>query len=545
MLHISKWKAIPVLLIILFGVVFSSPNLVSDSTRTAYFPEMLQPLVKGLDLQGGTHVVLEVDSKKFKTELLKQLIGDLRNTLRNVVKVRYTGLGLKSDSSVGVNIKDIADVEKVLPELRRLTIDNTGAGIGGDLSQSIGFGGPPPNIYDMTVDENRITFTFVQTGLNAKIGSAISAIVKILGDRINSLGTTEPTIQRQGVDRILVQVPGLQNSERLISILGQTAKLKFQLICDSQPSAQGQRPPLNCEAWPLEENPDELMWVKTARADVVSGELLVDAQPAFDQQNGQPIVSFRFNTKGGVQFGDLTRRNVGRQFAIVLDGKVMSAPVIQTAILGGSGQISGSFTVEQANDLALVLRSGALPAELTIVEQRSVGPSLGKDSVAAGFAASVIGLIAVLIFMLFSYRLFGIFANLALIANLFLLIGVLSALGATLTLPGIAGIVLTMGMAVDSNVLVFERIREELRAGRGPLNSIEIGFQKALATILDANITTFIAAVVLFGLGSGPIKGFAVTLGLGILTTVFTAFTFNRIVVAFWVARTRPKTVPL
>ncbi len=544
MLHISKWKSIPILLTILFGIVFSSPNLVSDSVRNAYFPDVLQPLVKGLDLQGGTHVVLEVESGKFRKDLQKQLISDLRHTLRNVVKVRYSGLGLKNDQTVGVNIKDIADVEKVLPELRRLTIDNTG-GLGDGIGQSIGFGGPAPNIYDMKVEGTRITFTFVEAGLNAKIGSAITAIVKILGDRINSLGTTEPTIQRQGVDRILVQVPGLQNSQRLINILGQTAKLKFQLVCDSQPTAQDQRPPLNCEAWPRDDDPNQVTWVKTARADVVSGEYLVDAQPAFDQQNGEPIVSFRFNTKGGVQFGDLTRKNVGRQFAIVLDGKIMSAPVIQTAILGGSGQISGSFTVEQANDLALVLRSGALPAELTIVEQRSVGPSLGKDSVSAGLAASIIGLIAVLAFMLVSYRLFGVFANLALIANLFLLVGVLSALGATLTLPGIAGIVLTMGMAVDSNVLVFERIREELRAGRGPLNSIEIGFQKALATILDANITTFIAAVVLFGLGSGPIKGFAVTLGLGILTTVFTAFTFNRLVVAFWVARRRPKTIPL
>ena len=543
MFQLSKWKTIPILLTVLIGVVFSSPNLVSENIRNEYFPKALQPLVLGLDLQGGTHVLLEVDGKKFKKELLKQLISDIRNTLRNTVKVRYTGLGLKNDNSVGVTIKDVADVEKVLPELRKLTVDNSG-GLGG-LGQSIGFGAQQANIYDLAVDGNRITFTFVEAGLNAKIGSAITAIVKILGDRINSLGTTEPTIQRQGVDRIIIQVPGLDNSKRLIDIVSKTAKLKFQLVCDSQPTAANQRPPLNCEAWPREDDPNQIMWVKTGSRDVVSGEYLVDAQPAFDQRNGQPIVSFRFNTKGGVQFGDLTRTNVGRQFAIVLDGKVMSAPVIQTAILGGSGQISGSFTVEQANDLALVLRSGALPAELTIVEERSVGPSLGKDSVTAGLEASALGLFAVLAFMLVSYRLFGVFANLALIANLFLLVGTLSALGATLTLPGIAGIVLTMGMAVDSNVLVFERIREEIRAGRGPLNSIEIGFQKALATILDANITTFIAAVVLFGLGSGPIKGFAVTLGLGILTTVFTAFTFNRLVVAFWVARRRPKTVPL
>ena len=544
MFQLSKWKTIPILLTILFGVVFSSPNLVSKNFREAYFPEFLNPLVKGLDLQGGTHVVLEVDGRKFKTELLKQLVGDLRHNLRNVVKVRYTGLGVKSGGIVSVTIKNAEDVEKVLPQLRQLTVDNSAAGFGG-LGQSMGFGGPGANIYDMSVEGNRISFSFVEAGLNAKIGSAIKAIVKILGDRINSLGTTEPTIQRQGVDRILVQVPGLQNSQRLISILGQTAKLKFQLACDSQPTGAGQRPPLNCEAWPRKENPAQTMWVQTGRKAVVSGEYLTDAQPGFDQRDGQPIVTFRFNTKGGVAFGDLTRKNVGRQFAIVLDGEVMSAPVIQTAILGGSGQISGNFTVPEANDLALVLRSGALPAELTIVEQRSVGPSLGADSVSAGLMASIIGLIAILAFMLLSYRLFGIFANLALIANLFLLVGVLSALGATLTLPGIAGIVLTMGMAVDSNVLVFERIREEVRSGRGPLNSIEIGFQRALATILDANITTFIAAVVLFGLGSGPIKGFAVTLGLGIMTTVFTAFTFNRLIVAFWVARKRPKTVPL
>lgn len=542
MFQLSKWKTIPILLTILFGVVFSSPNFVSETYHKEHFPKFLSRLVMGLDLQGGTHVALEVDGKKFKLELQKQLVSEIRDVLRKVVKVRYTGgVRIHSNGAVIINIKNLEDVEKALPELRKLTIDNSSNG----LSQTMGFGGPATNLYNMEVDGKRVSFTFEEAGLNVKYGAAIEAILPILGERINSLGTTEPTIQRQGIDRILVQVPGLDDSEQLIKILGTTAKLKFQLACDSQPTGAGQRPPLNCEAWPMEENPAQSMWVQTGRDEVVSGENLVDAQPGFDQQNGQPIVSFRFNTKGGVEFGNLTRKNVGRQFAIVLDSQVMSAPVIQTAILGGSGQISGNFSVKEANSLALVLRSGALPAELTVVEERSVGPSLGIDSVVAGFKASSIGLAAVLVFMLMSYRLFGVFANLALVANLFLLIGVLSALGATLTLPGIAGIVLTMGMAVDSNVLVFERIREEIRAGRGPLNSIEIGFQKALATILDANITTFIAAVVLFGLGSGPIKGFAVTLGLGILTTVFTAFTFNRLVVAFWVARRRPKTVPL
>lgn len=541
MFQLSKWKTIPILLTVLLGIVFTSPNLVSKEIRDAYFPEFLHPLVKGLDLQGGTHVMLEVDSKKFKTELLKQLVGDIRNVLRNEVKVRYTGLGVKPGGAVAVNIKNPADVDKVVSALQRLTVDDSA----NTLTPSLGFGGPAAKLYGMKVEGTRITFSFVQAGLNAKIGSAVDAIIRILGDRINSLGTTEPTIQRQGADRIMVQVPGLDNSARLIAVVSKTAKLKFQLACDTQPARTGERPPLDCEAWPRKENPATSMWVQTSRRAVVSGEHLVDAQPGFDQRNGEPIVTFRFDTKGGVAFGELTRNNVHRQFAIVLDGVVVSAPVIQTAILGGSGQISGNFTVPEANDLALVLRSGALPAELVVVEERSVGPSLGKDSVKAGFMASVIGLIAILVFMVISYRLFGIFANLALIANLFLLVGVLSGIGATLTLPGIAGIVLTMGMAVDSNVLVFERIREEIGAGRGPLNSIEIGFQRAFATILDANITTFIAAAVLFALGSGPVKGFAVTLGLGIMTTVFTAYTFNRLIVAIWVARTRPKTVPL
>ena len=543
MFQLSKWKTIPILLVVFFGLLFSLPNALSDKTL-ASFPSFLptSKMVLGLDLQGGSHIVLEVDGKKFKNDLLKQLIGDLRHVVRNKVKVRYSGIGKKSADTVGITIKNQADVERVLPEFRKLTRDITASG---GMGQVLGLGGPSAALYDMNVDGNKITFTFNQAGLNAKIGLAIEHILKILGDRINGLGTTEPTIQRQGVDRILVQVPGLQDPKELKKIIGQTAKLTFQLACDSQPTAEGQQPPLDCEALPQKNRGGQMMWVKTNRADVVSGETLTDAQPGFDSRDGQPVVNFRFNTAGGLQFAELTRKNVKRQFAIVLDKEIISAPVIQTAILGGSGQISGNFTVEEAKSLAIVLRSGALPAEITIVEERTVGPSLGKDSVRAGLMASIIGLIGVLIFMAFTYRLFGIFANLALLANLGLLVGILSALGATLTLPGIAGIVLTMGMAVDSNVLVFERIREEVQAGRGPLNSIETGFQRALATILDANFTTFIAAVVLFGLGSGPIKGFAVTLGLGILTTVFTAFTFTRLVVAFWVNRKRPKTVPL
>jgi protein-export membrane protein SecD len=295
----------------------------------------------------------------------------------------------------------------------------------------------------------------------------------------------------------------------------------------------------------MKEEPQQMLWVQTSSAATVDGADLNDAQAGFDSRNNEPIVNFRFNQKGALRFGRLTTDNVGKPFAIVLDNQVISAPRINEPILGGSGQISGNFTTEEANSLAIVLRSGALPARLIPVEQRTVGPSLGSDSIKAGAIASVIALVAVMVFMLIAYGLFGIFANVALIVNLVLLIGIMSVAGFTLTLPGIAGIVLTMGIAVDSNVLVFERIREEWRHGRTALNSIDTGFRAALATVLDSNITSFIAAVVLFGVGSGPVRGFAIAHAIGIITTVFTAFTFTRLIVAWWVRTTKPKEVPL
>ncbi len=540
MFQLSYWKTLPILAMVLLGILFSLPNIYPESFRQSlpgFIPS--SKLVLGLDLQGGSHIVLEIEKTKFKQDLLKQLVGDIRQKLREN-KIRYTGLRRIGSDAVTVTIKNPEDMDKILPKLKRLRMDTSG----GLLNMGIG-AGASTEIYKVTVDGQKVSYHFTEAGLNNKIGQAIGASLKIITLRINSLGTTEPVIQRQGIDRILVQVPGLKDPDRLKKLLGKTAKLTFQLVCDSQPTGENQRPPLDCEELAQKNVPGVPLWVKTSRRDSVDGANLVDSQPGFDSRNGEPIVTFRFNTKGGLDFGRLTRDNVGRPFAIVLDREVVSAPVIQTPILGGSGQISGRFTVQEANDLAIVLRSGALPAELTIVEQRTVGASLGADSVKHGFEAAVLGLILVVIFMFVTYGLFGIFANLALFANLAMLIGVLSGLGATLTLPGIAGIVLTMGMAVDSNVLVFERIREEVRAGRSPLNSIDTGFQRALGTVLDANITTLIAAVVLFALGSGPVKGFAVTLGVGIVTTVFTAFTFTRLIVALWVIRYRPKTVPM
>jgi protein-export membrane protein SecD len=535
MLNFPRWKTLSIIFSVILGVIFALPNVV-DRQAWSKVPLLhdLQPMVLGLDLQGGSHVLLEVDRADLENQLSKQLIGDIRQTLREQ-KIAYSGLG-RSGLGVTVRITNPADVDRARSALGR-------------LSQPIDTGlfgsGAINNEFNIRRDGQLITFELTRAGLEAKIGRAIQQSLEIIGRRINALGTTEPTIQRQGVDRILIQVPGLQDPERLKALLGQTAKLQFRLVCEAQPQSAGERPPAECEEVPDQDNPEQVLWVQTSSRATVDGEDLTDAQPTFDNRTNEPIVSFRFNQKGALRFGKLTQENVGRPFAIVLDNKVVSAPVINEAILGGTGQISGRFTTQEANDLAIVLRSGALPAKLTVVEERTVGPSLGSDSIRAGVFATLIGTIGVLIFMLVGYGFFGLIANLALFANLAMLIGLLSLLGATLTLPGIAGLLLTLGMAVDSNVLVFERVREEWRRGRTPVSAIETGFREALATVVDANVTTFIAVAVLFGLGSGPVRGFAVTLGLGIITTVFTAFTLTRLIIAYWLWSYRPKEVPL
>jgi preprotein translocase subunit SecD len=379
-----------------------------------------------------------------------------------------------------------------------------------------------------------------------RIRQAVEQSVQIVEKRVNELGTVEPSIQRQGVDRVLVQVPGLQDPSRLKELLGKTAKLTFRLVDQTVPIDQalrGQVPP-DSELLKSTKAENNQPYVIEKRV-VVSGEDLTDAQPGFDQRNGEPIVSFKFNNNGARRFAQITQENVGKPFAIVLDNEVISAPVIREPILGGSGQISGSFTVQAANDLAILLRAGALPAPLQIIEERTVGPGLGQDSIEKGKMSSYVGAAMVIIFMFLTYGLFGLFANIAVAINVAMIFGVLSLLNATLTLPGIAGIVLTVGIAVDSNVLIYERIREEVRGGRSPIMAIDAGFARALATILDSNITTFIAAAVLFFIGTGPVRGFAVTLGIGIVTTVFTAYTLTRLIVAMWVRWWRPKTVPI
>jgi protein-export membrane protein SecD len=536
MLNFPRWKALSIFFAVVLGMIFALPNLVNhDTWQRLPLVNGLKPLVLGLDLQGGSHVLLEVDRNELEGQLAKQLIADIRQTLREQ-KITYTGLGRVS-KGVSVRITNPEQGDRAMEALRRLS-QPVSAGL-------FGSAGNLNNDFEIRRDNDLIVFGITQAGLDAKIGRAIQQSLEIITKRINALGTTEPTIQRQGVDRILIQVPGLQDPNRLKALLGQTAKLQFRLVCESQPQSETDRPPPDCEEVADRDNQQQKLWVQTSSRATVDGEDLTDAQPTFDRRSNEPVVSFRFNQKGSLRFGKLTQENVGKPFAIVLDNRVVSAPVINEPILGGTGQISGRFTTQEASDLAIVLRSGALPAKLTVVEERTVGPSLGSDSIRAGVIATLIGTLGVVVFMLVGYGFFGLIANIALFANLAMLVGLLSALGATLTLPGIAGLLLTLGMAVDSNVLVYERIREEWRGGRSPVSAIETGFRAALATIVDANLTTFIAVAVLFGLGSGPVRGFAVTLGLGIATTVFTAFTLSRLIIAYWLSWSRPKTVPL
>jgi len=381
--------------------------------------------------------------------------------------------------------------------------------------------------------------------MQQRLNNAMQQSIEIVRRRIDETGVREPTIQRQGERRIVVQLPGINNPERMKDILGKTARLTFRLV-DVGVSPQSRDIPPGSEVLPADEtgpNGEPVRRYVVRKRVMVSGENLTDASATFQQ--GQPVVAFSFDTVGARRFGQVTQENVNRPFAIVLDGKVISAPRIQEPILGGNGVITGNFTVQEAQDLALLLRAGALPAPLKILEERTVGPGLGHDSVRAGEFASVLALVAVVVFMGAAYGLFGVLADIALIANLILIMAALSALQATLTLPGIAGIVLTLGMAVDANVLIFERIREEAGNRRGPVSAVDAGYRRALTTIFDANITTLIAAVLLFYFGSGPVKGFAVTLAIGLVTSMFTAIMVTRLMVAGWIRRRRPQALPI
>jgi preprotein translocase subunit SecD len=540
MLRFEPWKIILIALVSLAGLIYTAPNFFSEE-QLADLPGWVpqRQIVLGLDLQGGSYLLLEVDTSAVQAERLENLSADVRAALRSRDleggPVGYTGLGI-SQGDVVVRIRKPEDETRALEALKGLATDVSANLFTGAAEQ------------DMTVtlgEGGKITLAPTEASSLEQARSAVAQSIEIVRRRIDELGTTEPSIQRQGDNRIVVEVPGLDDPERLKALLGKTAKLAFRLVDQSMTAQQAlaTRVPQGAEILYMTEfEPPQPILVR--KRVMVSGESLTDAQPGFDQNN-QPIITFQFDTSGARKFGDVTSQNVGRPFAIVLDNEVISAPNIREPILGGRGQISGGYTVQTANDLAVLLRAGALPAPLNILEERTVGPGLGADSVEAGRIAAIIGFSAVIIYIALSYGLFGVFANIALIVNIFLIAATLSILGATLTLPGIAGVVLTIGMAVDANVLIFERIREEVRNGKTPINAIQVGYDKALTTILDANITTFIAAAILFQLGSGPVRGFSVTLGVGIITSVFTAFVVTRLMVALWFRATRPKELVL
>jgi preprotein translocase subunit SecD len=532
MLYFTRWKALAIILTALVVCLCAVPNFFPEAKVKTWPLWAQRHLVLGLDLQGGSYLLLEVDSNYVKKEKLDQVRDDVRRVLRET-KIGYTGLASRADY-VEVRVKD-SDAQTALAKLRELS-QPLGGLLGSSGQRSLEVSDAGGGLIRLTVPQAAVTERIRQT---------IEQSIQIVERRVNQLGTVEPVIQRQGSDRILVQVPGLQDPTELKRILGKTAKMEFRMVDSTVPpdqAAQGRVPP-DSEIL-MSAQPPKIPYVIKKQV-LVSGGELTDAQPGFDQRSGEPIVSFRFNSTGSRKFAQATAENVGQPFAIVLDNEVISAPVIREPITGGSGQISGSFTVQAANELAILLRAGALPAPLTVIEERTVGPGLGQDSIEKGELAAYVGSIMVIVFMLVTYRLFGLFANIAVAINVAMIFGVLSLLNATLTLPGIAGIVLTVGIAVDSNVLIYERIREELRGGRNAISAIDAGFKRALSTILDSNITTFIAAAVLFYIGTGPVRGFAVTLGIGILTTVFTAFTLTRLIVAGWVRWKRPQSVPI
>jgi preprotein translocase subunit SecD len=528
MLFFTRWKAAAILLTAFVVCLFAVPNFFPDRMVKTWPDWAQRRIVLGLDLQGGSSILLQVDTNEIRKTQLQGVYEDVLRVLREA-RIPFTGRAIKGNG-VEVHITRDTDLDAALNKLR-------------DLSQPMQgvLATTGQRTLNITNNGNTVTLTPSDPAVIERVRQAVDQSIEIIQRRVNGLGLVEPTIQREGTDRVLVQVPGLKDPQELIGILGKTAKLDFRMVDLSMTPEQAKDAhPSDSEILPGEGGETYLVEKRV----LVSGSDLTNAQPTFDQQTGQPVVSFQFNSTGARKFYDVTAHNIGKPFAIVLDNKVISAPVIQAAI-NGAGQITGNFTVKSATDLAVLLRAGALPAPLTVVEERTVGPGLGQDSINAGEHAAYAGAALVIVFMLATYGLFGLFANIAVAINVAMIFGVLSLLGATLTLPGIAGIVLTVGIAVDSNVLIYERIREEVRAGRTAINAIDAGFSRALATILDSNITTFIAAAVLFYIGTGTVRGFAVTLGVGILTTLFTAFTLTRLIVAYWVRLFRPRVVPI
>nr|WP_314260158.1 protein translocase subunit SecD [uncultured Devosia sp.] len=531
----SPIRSIIIALVAVLGVLFAVPSFLSPELRESW-PSFLpkQTVVLGLDLQGGSHLLLQVNEDGIISERLQTLRRDVRNTLAN-----QNGIGnlITTDAAtrtLSVELTDPTQKEAARTAIAALqnTISNSVMAVGG--TNELAFG---------ETTDGKLTVQLTEDGVNERMSSLVAQSIEVIRKRVDELGTTEPSIQRQGTNRVLVQVPGFGDSERLKDIISQTARLTFHMVYPGMTAgqAEAQGLPAGTMILPSNDGGQELLYEDIA----LGGESLVDAQPSYDQQRAMPVVSFKFDTQGAITFGRITGQNVGQRFAIVLDNQVITAPVIQQPITGGSGQISGSFTTATANDLAVLLRAGALPASLDVVEERTVDASLGADSIQHGLTAGVIAAVLVVGFMIAAYGLWGVFANVSLILNILLIFAALAALGATLTLPGIAGIVLTIGMAVDANVLIYERMREEQRLGKSPIQAINAGFERAWGTIVDSHLTQLITAIVLYFMGSGPVQGFAVTLALGILTSLFTSYTVTSYQVQAWFRRVRPKTLKI
>ena len=533
MLQISKWVRIVVGLVLIAGIVIALPNALPDKVRDqmpSWAPKNTVSL--GLDLQGGSYVLLEVQLDQVVKDQLDSMVSDIRRGLRKA----HIGYEFqRPEGTIVVQVKDPADFAKALDTIKGLNPALTTATLIGQRQYEISQ--PGNNAIALKMSE-----PYVKQLQKDVVGRSIEVVRK----RIDELGTKEPSIEQQGNDRIVVQVPGLSDPSHLLKILQTTAKMTFQMVdesADLMAAISQHRIPPNDEL--LEQEKDrtgqQQFPLLVEKRVLIAGDRLKDAGWANDQNTGRVAVTFRFDGVGAKEFAEITKENTGKRFAIVLDKKVLTAPTIQEPILQGSGQITGNFTVQTANDLAVLLRAGALPAPLKPIDQRTVGPELGKDSIESGKIATLAGLFLVAVFMVLRYGLFGFFADIAMAINLVLLMAAMTLFGATLTLPGIAGIVLTLGMAVDANVLIFERMREEARNGRSMLGAIDQGEERAKATIMDANATHLIAALILFELGSGPVRGFAVTLGVGIITSFFTSVVVTRMIIIGWLNVMKPK----
>ncbi len=532
MLQFNRWQIGFIIFLVALGAYFTVPNFTAKGEAPWGFPESRVTL--GLDLQGGSYLLLEVDTEKVLDDRLQSLTSDVRRALRDRSaegRVQFGNLRIAGDQ-LTVRINNPSDLERAERRLRQLA-GPLGGGIGG-------IGGTGRDIQVERLGDQRLAVSLTDEARAFYTDSAVTDSIEVVRRRIDSLGTTEPAIARQGEGRLVVQVPGDDDPEALKSVIARTGQLSFHMVDDTADPA-GPIPPRRA-VYPLADGGYDLVIYEAAD---VTGDMVTDASASPDQESGGFQVNFAFDGRGARRFAEVTRDNIGRRFAILLDEQIISAPTIQSPITGGSGRITGRFSPEEATELSILIRSGALPAPLTVIEQRSVGADLGADSVRAGTIALIVGFSAVIVFIAIYYGRFGLYADIALLANVLLIAGALSMLGATLTLPGIAGIVLTIGMAVDANVLIFERIREELRTGKKPVVAVEAGYRHAWSAIFDANLTTLIAALIMFQLGSGPVRGFAVTLGIGVVTSVFTAFILTRVLAGGFVLSRRPKTLAI